>query len=287
MRRRAEVPDPHLLHLALETLKDRYDVPEALAADPLIVPRAFADPVDREVAAWVAAFLAYGRVAPMLRAIRAALAPLGARPAHWLRVRDEAAAREALRNGLGAWVWRFHTAEDLVEWLLAWKALDGATGGRGVEPSLLPGPGEVPDVALSRLVQALRRSLPPTYGLRFNLADPLGASACKRWRMFLRWMVRRGWPDLGAWEIYPASELLIPADTHVARIARCIGLTARPTPDGRMAREITEALRQVAPEDPLRYDFALAHLGILGDCGGGPRDRRCALCPLSRLCHEA
>jgi uncharacterized protein (TIGR02757 family) len=239
--------------------------------------------MDQEVAAFVAAHLAYGRVDPMIRAIRTALAPLGPRPATWLRERSVPSARKELSSALVAWNWRFHTASDLVAWLLAWQRLDRESG-HGLESHLLPAPGETLEEALSRLVQRLRIELPATYGSRFSLPDPLEGAACKRWRMFLRWMARTGWPDLGLWTRYPADRLIIPLDTHVARVSRYIGLSRRATPDGKMALEITEALRRLDPADPLRYDFALSHLGILGDCPGVRRRSTCAECPLYQVC---
>jgi uncharacterized protein (TIGR02757 family) len=239
--------------------------------------------MDREVAAWVAAHLAYGRVAPMLRAIAGILAPLAPCPSAWLRAAGAADLRQ-LERTLGTWKWRFHTGQDLVRWCLAWKALDQESGGRGLEPHLAPGGDSDEDLNLSRLVLRLRRELPPSPGLRFSLPDPRSGSACKRWRMFLRWMVRTEWPDLGQWKTCRTSRLVIPVDTHVARISRFIGLTRRRTPDGRMAQEITAALRLLDPEDPLKYDFAISHLGILGDCPGVRRLSGCSDCPLVDLC---
>jgi uncharacterized protein (TIGR02757 family) len=267
----------------LDGLRERYDTAEALARDPLSLLFAYDAPMDRELAAFVAAHLAYGRVGPMIRAIRTALAPLGPRPAAWLKARSISAARQDLSSALASWSWRFHTGPDLVAWLLAWKRLD-AESGQGLEPHLLPEPGETPDEALSRLVQRLRTELPASYGSRFSLPDPLEGSACKRWRMFLRWLARTGWPDLGQWTRYPAEWLVIPLDTHVARVSRYIGLSRRITPDGKMAREVTESLRRLDPVDPLGYDFALSHLGILGDCPGVRKRSTCAGCPLFSVC---
>src|SRR5664279_2920336 len=271
------------LKTRLDGLCERYDTVEALARDPLCVLFEYEAPLDREVAAFVAAHLAYGRVDPMIRAVRAALAPLGPRPAEWLRGNTEAVIQKELGEALAAWAWRFHTGPDLAVWLLAWKRLDRESG-YGLEAHLLPATGEAPDEALSRLVQRLRSELPATYGTRFSLPDPLAGAACKRWRMFLRWMVRTGWPDLGLWTRYPADRLIIPLDTHVARVSRFIGLSRRATPDGKMAQEITASLRRLDPADPLRYDFALSHLGILGDCPGVRARSTCAGCPLYTVC---
>ncbi len=277
-------PAPARLRPRLDRLHDQYQDPGALAMDPLAVALAYPGGADREVAAFVAAHLAYGRVAPMLQAIRAALAPLGPAPAAQLRAVPPAETAARLGRELGAWTWRFHTGEDMAHWIAAWATLDRESGGRGLEPHLAPGPGEEADDRLSALVQRLRRELPPTRGLRFNLPDPREGAACKRWRMFLRWMVRTGWPDLGLWTAYPPGALVIPLDTHVARISRFIGLGTRRTPDGALAQEITRTLRALCPEDPLRYDFALAHLGILGDCPGVRSLPGCARCPLVDLC---
>jgi uncharacterized protein (TIGR02757 family) len=90
--------------------------------------------------------------------------------------------------------------------------------------------------------------------------------------------------DLGLWRHVSRGHLLIPVDTHVARIAAYIGLTRRRSPTWAMAEEITSALRALDPEDPVRYDFAICRLGILDAC---PRRRdpvKCAACPLQPVC---
>jgi len=268
----------------LLALEARYANDSALAMDPLAIPRRYSDPWDQELTAWVAAHLAYGRVAPMLRAIESALEPLGDRPADWLRSRPKHTAEKQLTRALRDWKWRFHTTQDIVQWVLAWKDLDAESRGSGLEAHLIPETANSADLQLSRFVQHLRKVLPDSPGLRFNLPDPLEGSACKRWRMFLRWMVRSAWPDLGLWRQYPTKTLIIPLDTHVAKVSRYIGLSQRKTPDGKMALEVTEALRQWDAEDPLRFDFALSHLGILGDCPGVRKQPGCKPCPLFRFC---
>ena len=274
---------PEGLREALDALCRRYRSAGALAADPIRIPQGFPDPADREAAAWLAAHLAYGRVGPMLRAIAGALAPLGPRPAAWLRARKPEAIRSELEAALGGWTWRFHVGADIAHWMAAWVRLDQEGG---LEEALLPSGALNADAALSTLVQRLRRDLPMSRGLRFNLPDPAEGSACKRWRMFLRWMVRSDWPDLGLWKRYPRAALVVPLDTHVARVSRQLGLSRRSAADGRMAAEVTAALRALDPEDPLRFDFALSHLGILGDCPGRKALPACASCPLHPFCGE-
>ncbi len=283
-RNRSSNADPSRLAKALTELSQRYETAEALAADPLAEVRSYTNAWDRELAGWVAAHLAYGRVGPMRRAIRTALDPLGPQPSIALRTTSPRELQAHLRAHLQGWRWRFHTSEDLLHWLLAWQRLDAETGGQGLEGLLLPPPGSTHDEALSNLIQRLRRELPPTPGLRFNLPDPLEGAACKRWRMFLRWMVRSGWPDLGLWKQHPTSILAIPLDTHVTRISRYLGLTMRRSVDARTVIDITTALRALDSDDPLRFDFGLSHLGILGHCPGHRRLPDCAPCPLWALC---
>ena len=271
------------LKSAMDRLCRHYQTEAALDADPISIPSQYHSSIDKELVSWVAAHLAYGRVAPMLRAIRRALEPLGESPAQWLRGCDESAIRDAMQSSLEGWVWRFHTLEDMIEWIIAWKRLDGSTGNKGLEPLLLPSNVASAEQRLSELINRLRKCLPNTTGLRFNLPDPLRGAAAKRWRMFLRWMTRKGWPDFGAWENYPADALVIPLDTHVHRISLMLGLCARKAQDLRAALEITDSLKQLDPKDPLKYDFAIAHVGILNDCTRN-KPGSCGDCCLAPFC---
>jgi uncharacterized protein (TIGR02757 family) len=107
---------------------------------------------------------------------------------------------------------------------------------------------------------------------------PSKGSACKRFNLFLRWMIRDRDIDLGIWKGVPKNKLIIPLDTHIARISRCLGLTKRRSQDWRTAVEVTGALRRFDPEDPLKYDFALCHHGISGLCRGERKKEICREC---------
>jgi endonuclease III len=93
--------------------------------------------------------------------------------------------------------------------------------------------------------------------------------------------------DLGLWKGVPPSALVIPLDTHVQRIARNLGLTRREDASWRTASEITENLRAIDPADPVRFDFALCHLGMSGACPARREAARCAACPLAAACGGA
>ncbi|RYY81698.1 MAG: TIGR02757 family protein, partial [Chitinophagaceae bacterium] len=99
---------------------------------------------------------------------------------------------------------------------------------------------------------------------RKHIAAPFKGSTCKRLNMFFRWMVRsdRQGVDFGIWKSMLPSELVIPVDLHVARVARRFGLLERPATDWLAAVELTARLKEYDPLDPVKYDFALFSLGI-------------------------
>jgi uncharacterized protein (TIGR02757 family) len=120
----------------------------------------------------------------------------------------------------------------------------------------------------------------------FFFPSPASGSACKRLCMFLRWVVRPadGF-DLGLWQGVRPAQLIIPVDAHVQRIGRLLGLTARRQADWRMAREITASLRQFDENDPVQYDFAIAHVGISAGCNG-LASAVCDDCGLASCCQR-
>ena len=99
---------------------------------------------------------------------------------------------------------------------------------------------------------------------RKHVSTPLRGSTCKRLCMFLRWMVRtdRGGVDFGLWQTISPAQLVVPLDVHVERQARKLGLLSRPQTDWKASLELTANLRAFAPDDPVKYDFALFGLGV-------------------------
>jgi uncharacterized protein (TIGR02757 family) len=125
-----------------------------------------------------------------------------------------------------------------------------------------------------------------SYGYRHWFPRPSTGGACKRLLLFLRWMVRREPPDFGLWTGVPPAALLIPVDTHIENMARSIGLTRRRTRNWKMAEEITARLRALDPDDPVKYDFALCHKRMSGQCLNRRDAEVCAPCSLRPVCHH-
>ena len=99
-------------------------------------------------------------------------------------------------------------------------------------------------------------------GFYHMIPNPQNGGAMKRMNMFLRWMVRKGPVDLGIWNFIKPSELLIPLDVHVARISREMGLLIRKSNDFKAVIELTNKLKSIYPDDPIKYDFAMFGYGI-------------------------
>jgi uncharacterized protein (TIGR02757 family) len=97
-------------------------------------------------------------------------------------------------------------------------------------------------------------------------------------------MVRHDGVDLGLWSQVRPSQLIIPLDTHVIRLGRCLRLTRYASPGWRMAADITASLRALDPDDPVRYDFSLCHIGMMNACGYGKKQAD-SQCPLRGACH--
>jgi uncharacterized protein (TIGR02757 family) len=101
-----------------------------------------------------------------------------------------------------------------------------------------------------------------TQGLRFMFPLPSVGSACKRMNLFLRWMVRKDELDFGLWNEISPAKLVIPVDTHIARICKELKLTQLKNVSWKMAEEITDNLRKFDADDPVKYDFAICHIGM-------------------------
>ena len=259
------------------------------ASDPVHIVRRYSKPDDREIVGFCASALAFGRVASVLQSIERLLEAMGPHPAAFVRNFDARRDRGPLEPLVHRWI----RGRDLVALLLILQRMLHAAG--SVEAFFLAGDDAAqPDVgtALNSFSErALRTDLRPAYGARpperlgvcYFFPRPSAGSACKRLNLFLRWMVRKDEIDLGVWTRVSPARLVVPLDTHVVRLGRCLRLTRFASPGWKMAADITAALRALDPADPVRYDFSLCHVGMMNACGYGRRQRD-ANCPLKGLC---
>lgn len=282
--------DEALLRARLDALVASTDRAARRETDPVSFVHRYEDAGDREVVALIAASLAFGNVKAIRAKVAIVLGALGPSPARTIERDDRRALARRLR-GFAHRVWR---GEDVAAMLAHAGSLRRAHGSLGAalsralaerDAELCADRDAAFVAALADLADALRGP-DPSRGLRHLVPDPRAGSACKRLLLWLRWMIRPAdGVDLGLWAIDPA-RLVIPVDTHVHRIARNLDLTRRRDASLRTATEITARLRALDPSDPVRYDFAICHLGVSRDCPSRRDPARCATCVLKDACRH-
>ena len=281
-------PSRSRLRPALDALYDGFNARHSVS-DPVWFVHRFERNDDREIVGFIASALAFGRVQSVLNSIEGMLAVMGASPAAFVRAFDPARDRKCFDHLVHRWtngadfaalIWILH---NMIE-------RSGSIEGFFVE-GLRADAVDVSEGLQSFSSRALSIDLKPIYGRRkprpgvaYFFSKPSSGGACKRLNLFLRWMVRHDRVDLGVWSRVRPSQLIVPLDTHIIRIGRCLGLTRYASPGWRMAVDVTASLRQLDPLDPARFDFSMCHLGMMNGCGFEKPfgDERC---PLRGACH--
>ncbi len=310
--------------LSVKALLDKfygeYDFKERILHDPIEFPHRYKRREDIEIAGFIASCFAYGKVTLFKPVIEKVLSAMSGSPYDFLM---EFKARKDGRLFSGI-KYRFNENKDVICLLyilrtvvkkygsiealfkLYYKDNDLNTGNGliGFVDTLLaiglshPPLNPLPSMEgkekeyLPSMEGAIKKDFPSPGGrgqggggglLQF-FPSPSKGSACKRMNLFLRWMIRKRDIDFGIWKGIPENKLIIPLDTHIAKISRCLGFTKRRSQDWKMAVEITNALKKLDPEDPLKYDFAMCHYGIAGLCSSKDdiKDGRCRKCLLKK-----
>lgn len=263
----------------LDALLADFDPVATRSRDPVGFVHRYARHQDQEIVGLVAATLAFGNVIAARRSIELVLEKLGPEPAAFV-----AEAREqALLRQLDGFVHRIYRGQHIARMLHGAGALLREYGTLGAAfASFHRETGDFRE-SLACFADVIRGDAPDR-STRHLVSNPRAGSACKRLLLYARWMVRPDdGVDLGLWTM-PPSELVVPVDTHIHRISRNLGLTSRRTASWITAEEITARLRELDPEDPVKYDFALCHLGVSRQCPSRPEHDKCARCVLQEVC---
>jgi len=279
---------------ALSTLRSTLDTLYAdfnagrVVADPIWIVHRYERPDDREIVGFMAAALAFGRVQSVLNSIEGMLQVMGPSPAAFVRRFDPARHRRTFDHLVHRWTKGVDLAA--MVWLMHQMIRrSGSIEGYFAE-GLQPDAVDVADGLQSFSTRALALDQKAVYGrstpkpgVSYFFSRPSSGGACKRLNLFLRWMVRKDRVDLGVWSRVRPGQLIVPLDTHVIRVGQCLRLTRLKTPGWRMAADITRALRALDPDDPVKFDFAICHLGMMNACGFGKTQGDSA-CPLRGCC---
>jgi uncharacterized protein (TIGR02757 family) len=243
-----------------------------LEPDPLQFPHLFNDERDIEVMAFIASVFAYGNVKQIINSLNTFLLIAKNQPYEFI------SNISATKNLPTNFIHRFYSTKDILH---LFQLLNSAYDEFGsLKKLFLTGynsKNENLKNAITHFNQyfltlaqkefgtlSSRASFDSalTRGIVFMFPLPEKGSACKRMNLFLRWMVRKDELDFGLWSEIPTSKLIIPVDTHVARICNQLKLTKRKNVSWKMAEEITENLKKFDPDDPVKYDFAICHIGM-------------------------
>ena len=255
----------------LDAKADQYNRPSFIDRDPISIPHRFSLKQDIELMGFWAAVLAWGQRPVILKKTNELVDLMDGAPYDFIRNHTESDLQRFL-----TFKHRTFNATDALYFLHFFRHYYREND--SLEDAFLPVSTDLSDsekppapfveaglIAFHDRFCGLTDFFPPR--TRKHIATPARNSSCKRLLMFLRWMVRhddRG-VDFGLWTRLRSDQLIIPIDVHVNRVARQLGLLTRPQTDWKAALELTEALRQFDPTDPVRYDFALFGLGVEGE----------------------
>lgn len=246
----------------LDEWVDRMEQPSYIEEDPVSFMHAFDDKDDQALAGFFAAIMAWGRRDIVLAKVEDLMQRMDHQPAAFIRNFSD--KDRSVFDGFK------HRTFKPVDMFWITKTLKKIV--------YLHGSFEQFWAHCYQKAKAEKRELMTIFHHRFfaqfddiprrtrkHISNPEKGSAAKRLYMYLRWTIRKGSPvDPGIMSFMSPSELVIPLDVHAARQARALGLLTRNYNDWKAAQELTQNLRELDPEDPAKYDYALFGIGVNG-----------------------
>ena len=240
----------------LDTKLEQFNTPAFLETDPVSIPHLFTTKEDIEISAFLTATIAWGGRKSIISSAGKLMGMMDMAPFDFIK---NAGPRDY--QPFRKFVHRTFNGSDCVAFLRSLQHIYLYEGGLEKGFDLRQGTGMKDRIAGFRR-QFLGFPHPPR--TEKHIADPLKGASCKRINMFLRWMVRKDGKgvDFGLWKSISPGELVCPLDLHSGRVARKLGLLHRKSNDWKAAEELTNALRELDREDPVKYDLALFGLGV-------------------------
>ncbi len=235
-----------------------------ISPDPLEFPHRFTNMYDIEIAAFIASVFAYGNVTQIIKTLENIFELMGNDPHNFVidyNHKKDAKIFKDVKH-------RFYTEKDIAALFAGLNTIYKSYGSLNYlfllyyfeKADNIKGALSFFSNNLTEIV--IKSSEHATHGIKFMFPNPLKGSACKRQNLFLRWMIRKDELDFGFWKEIPTSKLIIPVDTHIAKISKKLYLTKQETVSWKMAEEITNNLKKFDAADPVKYDFALCHIGM-------------------------
>jgi len=242
---------------SLDKLYNHFNKTKYISPDPLQFLEKFETPEDMEIGGLIAGGFAYGRVAAIIKNLESIFSITSFNIKDFILSHSDKDIHKLFID----FKYRFTTSQELVSLLMGMRTLIKNNG--SLKNSLLQHLSsndktihKAMGLFVSDLLQggsSIKNSLLP---------DPRGTSAVKRLNLYLRWMIRKDNVDPGPWSDIDPSLLIIPLDTHMYHFARSYGFTEKKGAGIKTALEITDKFKEINPEDPVKYDFALTRFGI-------------------------
>lgn len=260
MKHSIAYPDPGEIRSFLEHHYRLANCPDFIPLDPVSVPHRFTGKDDREVSGFLTATISWGQRKSILQNAAILMELMEWEPGSFIR---SASPKELKR--FDRFVHRTFNAADARVFMRSLRNIYVDHG--GIEFVFAEGLKRFGDMGGAvhhfRTVFFEKNRVARTLK---HVSDPYKGSSCKRINMFLRWMVRRdgNGVDLGIWKSVSPAMLMCPLDVHSGRVARALGLLQRKQDDWKAVEELTSALREFDPADPVRFDFALFGAGVKG-----------------------
>lgn len=249
-----------------------------LSSDPILFPYRYSNREDIEFVSLVTALFSYGNIDQ----IKIFLEKL-------LKIFGDSPKKNLLENSFSIpddLYYRFQKVEDI---RLFFQVLrDIYTESDGFEKLFFSDSEDTQEGILNfqkRVLFKLKKyTKKPGRGLFFLVGKGLENSPNKRYHMFLRWMVRRDFPDFGLYSSIEPDKLLFPLDTHIQKLSKLLGFYSGSSSSYRVTKKITNEFKKLNPTDPLLYDFPLSRLGILKKCKSTFVFELCNTCNLKSSC---
>lgn len=236
----------------LDELVTKYETVDFIKDDPVQFVHRFSGKKDVEIAGFIASLLAYGSRQQFIKKLNLLFEIAQNEPLNFVQNFEP--------EIIGDFNYRFGKPNDFVEIFSILKELYNSSD--GLEELFAHGFSQgkmfetVVDYFYSRVGEGAKQ------GFYQMIPNPHKGGAMKRMCMFLRWMVRKSAVDVGIWKFMKPADLYIPLDVHVGRVSRQMGLLTRKANDFKAVVELTQNLKELCPEDPIKYDFAMFGYGV-------------------------
>lgn len=241
----------------LDTKVEQYNHPRFIESDPIQIPHQFTKKEDIEIAGFLTATIAWGNRKSIINNAHKMMQLLEQSPFDFIMNHQESDL-EKLNN----FVHRTFNGQDFIQFVRSLNHIYNQHSGLEAVFST-----NIKENKLQHAIHQFKRcffEMNHLHRTQKHVSDPLKNSAAKRINMYLRWMVRQdqNGVDFGIWKQISPSLLSCPLDVHSGNVARKLGLLKRKQNDGKALTELDNALRNLDPMDPVKYDFALFGLGV-------------------------